>query len=156
VLARLAAMLQEEAPDGAYRLSADEFALLLPGVCLEQAFLRMEALRARVQASAKHFGLPENEEVTACIGVAQYPRDAKEAEGLLRAAEAALSVAKEAGPNRVGLPLNEEMVMKSCYYPASNVRRLKSLAEQSKRKESVLLREALSDLLRKYDTPREN
>ena len=54
----------------------------------------------------------------------------------------------------MGLPLNEEMVMKSCYYPASAVRWLKALAERQNRKESQLLREALADLFRKYDVPR--
>ena len=43
--------------------------------------------------------------------------------------------------------------MKSCYYPAASIRRLKSAAERVGRKESELLREALADLLRKYDRP---
>ena len=43
------------------------------------------------------------------------------------------------------------MVLRSCYYTTSQVARLKKLAEQLKKKESVLLREALDDLLRKYD-----
>ena len=44
--------------------------------------------------------------------------------------------------------------MKTCYYAASSVRKLKALADRLKRKESHLLREALDDLLRKYDLPR--
>ena len=43
--------------------------------------------------------------------------------------------------------------MNSCYYSSSSLGKLKSLAEKLKRKESQLLREALSDLLRKYDLP---
>jgi len=58
---------------------------------------------------------------------------------------------KEMGRNQVALAPNEEMVMKSCYYPSTAVRQLKILVEQLKKKESVLLREALNDLLRKYD-----
>jgi hypothetical protein len=91
--------------------------------------------------------------VTVTVGVAQHPRDAKDARGLLEASAAALQAAKEGGRNRVGLPPNEEMVMKSCYYPATSVRKLKTLAERLKRKESHLLREALDDLFRKYDVP---
>jgi len=87
------------------------------------------------------------------IGVAQYPRDAKDARGLLQAADAALATAKESGRNQVALPPNEEMVMKSCYYPASSMRRLRALAERLGRKDSPLLREALDDLFRKYDVP---
>ena len=92
---------------------------------------------------------------TITAGVAQYPRDARDVQGVLKAADAALLSAKESGRNCVGLPPNEEMVMKSCYYPASSVRKLKALAERLYRKESLLLREALNDLLRKYDTQRE-
>ncbi|GAB4120413.1 MAG: hypothetical protein Fur005_31920 [Roseiflexaceae bacterium] len=43
--------------------------------------------------------------------------------------------------------------MKSCYYAAGSLRKLKLLAERRRRKESQLLREALDDLLRKYDAP---
>jgi hypothetical protein len=43
------------------------------------------------------------------------------------------------------------MVMRSCYYPAASLRRLRALAERLGRKESPLLREALEDLFRKYD-----
>jgi hypothetical protein len=45
------------------------------------------------------------------------------------------------------------MVMKSCYYPPSSMRKLRALAERLGRKDSPLLREALDDLLRKYDVP---
>lgn len=154
ILRHVAALLQQEAPGAAYRIAGDEFALLLPENSLEQAFLRMEGLRKRVQESAGAFDLPKQREVTIGIGVAQYPRDARDPESLLNAADAALSAVKENGRNQVGLPLTEEMVMKSCYYAASSVRKLKALAERLNRKESLLLREALTDLLRKYDLPR--
>jgi diguanylate cyclase len=155
VLQVLATLLESEAQAAggtAYHFSGDEFALLLPSHTLEQAFLRMEGFRARVQGSADRFGLPDSRAMTVTIGVAQCPRDGKDVEALFKAADAALLAAKEQGRNAVGLPPNEEMVMKTCYYPAGTVRKLKSLAERASRKESVLLREALDDLLRKYDT----
>ena len=152
VLRVLATLLKEAAPESVYHLSGDEFAIMLPGLSLEQAFLRMEALRAGVESSAR-FELPDQRHVMVTIGVAQYPRDAKDAPGLLQAADAALASAKEGGRNQVGLPPNEEMVMKSCYYPASSMRRLRALAERLGRKDSPLLREALDDLFRKYDIP---
>ncbi len=151
VLQALAALLSHHAPDAAYRISGDEFAVVLPNATLEQAFLRMEALRARVQEAVDHFELPSRRAVTVTIGVAQYPRDAKDVHGVLNAAAAALEAAKDAGRNQVGLPPNEEMVMKSCYYSSSSMRKLKDLAKRLNRKESHLLREALDDLLRKYD-----
>jgi len=154
VLLTITALLLQEAEalprTVAARVSGDEFALLLPELTLEQAFLRMERLRALVQGASGQ--MPGGRTVTITIGVAQYPRDAKNGAELLKAADAALMAAKEQGRNAVGLPPNEEMVMKSCYYAAAAVRKLKLLAERVGRKESVLLREALSDLLRKYDT----
>jgi diguanylate cyclase (GGDEF)-like protein len=156
VLQVLAGILKEEAPGGAFRISGDEFAIVLPGLSLEQAFLRLEGLRAHVQAAAGQFELPDGRTITITIGVAQYPRDARSVRGLLQAADAALQAAKEGGRNQVALPPNEEMVMKSCYYPATSIRKLKALAERLRRKESHLLREALDDLFRKYDVPREN
>jgi diguanylate cyclase (GGDEF)-like protein len=151
VLQALADLLSRHAPDAAYRISGDEFAVVLPNATLEQAFLRMEALRANVQEAVDHFDLPGRRAVTVTIGVAQVPRDGKDLRGLLSAADAALEAAKEAGRNQVGLPPNEEMVMKSCYYSSSSMRKLKELAKRLNRKESHLLREALDDLLRKYD-----
>lgn len=155
VLLAVAALLQQEASQtpgaAALRVSGDEFALVLPELSLEQAFLRMERLRSIVEGSAAQ--MPGSRTVTVTIGVAQYPRDARNAAELLKAADAAMMAAKDQGRNAVGLPPNEEMVMKSCYYAAAPVRKLKLLAERLARKESVLLREALTDLLRKYDTP---
>ncbi|MGC4044190.1 MAG: diguanylate cyclase [Armatimonas sp.] len=145
VLATFWKLLQEAAQPlsaQAFRFGGDEFALLIPTLSLEQAFLKMEALRAQVETTCEH---------TITIGVAQFPRDGKDTDALLTATDAALGSAKEQGRNTVGLPLNEEMVMKSCYYPAITTRRLKTLAEKTKKKESVLLREALADLLRKYE-----
>ena len=153
VLRALARLLDESEPGQVYRMSGDEFVVVMPGLSLEEAFLRIEALRKQIESASERFGLPDQRAVTIKAGVAQHPRDAKDARGLLEASAAALQAAKEGGGNRVGLPPNEEMVMKSCYYPATSVRKLRTLAERLKRKESHLLREALDDLFRKYDVP---
>lgn len=151
VLQTLAQLLSETAPGQAYRISGDEFAVLMPDSTLEAAFLRMEGVRQQVHLAAEQFGVPDGRGITVTIGVAQYPRDAKDEQGLMKAADAAVMTAKENGRNQVALPPNEEMVMKSCYYSTGSLRKLKALAEKKKRKESQLLREALDDLLRKYD-----
>ncbi len=59
--------------------------------------------------------------------------------------------ARERGGDSVSLTPGDEMVLKSSYYSAAALGRLKALAERQKKKEAVLLREALDDLLRKYD-----
>jgi diguanylate cyclase (GGDEF)-like protein len=132
------------------RIGGDEFALLAPSVAVEAAFLRAERLRRELnEALAKE--LPDGVACTASIGVANLPRDAKSPEELLRKADLALYSAKEQGGNAVGLTPGDEMVLKSSYYGVAQLGRLKSLAERLSTKEAVLLREALDDLLRKYD-----
>ncbi|MFZ5814736.1 MAG: diguanylate cyclase domain-containing protein [Bacillota bacterium] len=152
LLLLLAEALHEAAQAGGWvvgRIGGDEFSICMPGVTLEKGFLQMEALR---QELARRAGQAYTEfSPTFSIGVANYPRDAKDVTGLMRQADTALYQVKEAGRNAVGLPSREEMILRSCYYNASQLARLKKLAEQLKKKESVLLREALDDLLRKYD-----
>lgn len=137
VLRQVATFIRETAGNG-FRLSGDEFAVVMDGASLEQGFLRMEQLRSSVEKSAASFGVPDSRAVYITVGVAQSPRDAKDVHGLMEAADAALQSAKEGGRNMVALPSNEEMVMKSCYYPATQVRKLKALAERLSRKESQL------------------
>jgi diguanylate cyclase (GGDEF)-like protein len=149
----IGAQVQAAAAGGfASRLYGDEFAIALPGVTLEAAFLRMEHLRATVSADGKGIAPSvKGYQPSISIGLANYPRDARNADDLLSRAQQALWQAKEAGRNQVALPAPEEMVLKSNYYPPAQLGRLKRLAEQRETKESVLLREALEDLLRKYD-----
>jgi diguanylate cyclase (GGDEF)-like protein len=132
------------------RLGGDEFGLVAPSVGLEQAFLRADRLRLDLDKTFRneHAGEPR---CTASIGVANVPRDAKSADELLRKADLALFSAKDQGGDAVGLTPGDEMVLKSSYYGSAQLARLKSLAEREKKKEAVLLREALDDLLRRYD-----
>ena len=132
------------------RIGGDEFALLAPGLTLEAAFLRAERLRLALDESLAA-AVPAGLRCTASIGVANAPRDAKTADDLRRKAELALHAAKEQGGDAVGLTPGEDMVLRSSYYSVAQLGRLRSLAERLKKKEAVLLREALDDLLRKYD-----
>jgi diguanylate cyclase (GGDEF)-like protein len=132
------------------RVGGDEFALLAPGIPLETAFLRAERLRTELAAALRK-AIPARFSGSATIGVANAPRDAKSGEQLMRKADLALYAAKEQGGNAVGLPPADDMVLKSSYYSAAQLARLKALAERKKTKEAVLLREGLEDVLRKYD-----
>jgi diguanylate cyclase (GGDEF)-like protein len=134
---------------GVGRIGGDEFTVLLPGVTLEQAFLKAEQLRADIGETLKK-SVPERR-CTASIGVANYPRDAKNSDELARKAGLALYAAKEQGGDAVSLTPGDNMVLRSSYYAAAQLGRLRALAERMKKKEAVLLREALDDLLRKYD-----
>jgi diguanylate cyclase (GGDEF)-like protein len=137
------------------RTGGDEFALVAPAVSLETAFLRADHVRRDVDgALAKALG--SGQRCTVTIGVANTPRDtrsrgAEAASELMRKADLALHAAKEQGGDSVGLTPADDMVLKSSYYSAARLARLKGLAERMKKKEAVLLREALDDLLRKYE-----
>lgn len=132
------------------RVGGDEFALFGAGLPLETAFLKGDKLRQDLNvAIAKQ--APKGLKVTASVGVAAAPRDAKTSSELMKKADLALYAAKDQGGDAVALAPSDEMVLKSSYYTAAQLGRLKALAERQKKKEAVLLREALDDLLRKYD-----
>lgn len=132
------------------RLGGDEFGLVAPSLGLEAAFLRAERLRVALDEALAH-DLPGELRCTASIGVASVPRDAKTAEELARKADLALFAAKDQGGGTVALTPGDEMVLKSSYYTVAQLGRLKTLAERLKKKEAVLLREALDDLFQRYD-----
>ena len=132
------------------RIGGDEFALLAPGLTVEAAFLRADGLRREVDSALTKV-LTRGQRCTVSIGVANIPRDARGPEDLMRKADLALYAAKEQGGDTVGLTPSDDMVLKSSYYSAAQLARLKALAERKKTKEAVLLREALEDVLHKYD-----
>jgi diguanylate cyclase (GGDEF)-like protein len=137
------------------RIGGDEFALLAPGAALEPTFLRADQLRRELD-EAIAAAIPRGQRCTVSIGVASTPRDTKTrgpaaAEELMRKADLALLTAKEQGGDAVGLTPSDDMVLKSSYYSAAQLGRLKGLAERQKKKEAALLREALDDLLRKHE-----
>jgi diguanylate cyclase (GGDEF)-like protein len=137
------------------RIGGDEFALLAPGTSLEPVFLRAEQLRQEIDAALAKV-VPHGHKSTVSIGVANMPRDTRSrgpvgADELMRKADLALLAAKEQGGDAVGLTPSDDMVLKSSYYSAAQLGRLKGLAERQKKKEAALLREALDDLLRKHE-----
>ncbi|OLC09657.1 MAG: hypothetical protein AUH39_04045 [Chloroflexi bacterium 13_1_40CM_67_9] len=132
------------------RIGGDEFAILAPSVTVEVAFLRADTLRRDLDAAIGKV-LTRSQRCTVSVGVANIPRDAKGPEDLMRKADLALYAAKEQGGDTVGLTPGDDMVLKSSYYSAAQLARLKALAERKKTKEAVLLREGLEDVLRKYD-----
>ena len=146
-LASLASGLAAALNDGEqlFRIGGDAFAILLPGVEKEQAFLRVEQLRAALAADAATPGF------TVSVGVASVPDDAQKSRDLILKASEALYRAKVNGRNKVCLAREEKMVTKTSHYQQGQLLGLRRLAEREGIGEAVLLREALNDLLRKYN-----
>jgi diguanylate cyclase (GGDEF)-like protein len=86
--------------DLAARYGGEEFVAILPASDETGATHLAERVREAVQANRLVFEGAKMH-VTASFGLAVWPRDAKDAEGLLAAADRALYAAKQAGRNRV-------------------------------------------------------
>ncbi|MFH1354624.1 MAG: sensor domain-containing diguanylate cyclase [Candidatus Omnitrophota bacterium] len=82
------------------RFGGEEFAVILPGVDKKKASRLANDLRKVIEQQT--FLLRRKEtNVTVSIGVAEFPRDAKESDGLMMKSDKAMYQAKEKGRNRV-------------------------------------------------------
>ncbi len=137
----------------AARYGGDEFALLFPAVEREQVLLRLERTRAEVEAMSAiaNAGGQIEMHLTISAGIAAFPIDGEEENELLRKADGALYRAKIGGRNKVMLAYEERMAPKTAHFTLTQLERLASLAKDQGVGEAVLLREALDDLLVKYE-----
>jgi len=90
------------AMDASCRYDDRRFAVLLSGVGLATAHLRMEGVRRKCAAQIV---MHESRELgfTVAMGVASFPHTAPTQEGLVRACEAALAEAQRRGGNQIAL-----------------------------------------------------
>ncbi len=103
VLQQFAKLLKDEAReiDRVGRYGGEEFLLILPGTVLDAAVTFAERLREKVASHTFTYPGGTLERTMSCgVGASPHPR-VKDQEGLLRAADDALYVAKETGRNRV-------------------------------------------------------
>lgn len=152
VLCAVAQALRESMPERATlsRYGGDEFAGALPDTRLDDAFTLLEELRRRVAALA--FDTAPDVRLTCSVGLAAFPANGATEVELLREADQALYIAKVTGRNKVALPLpDSRMVTKTSHYTATQLERLALLAKTLKRNEASVLREALDDVLKKYN-----
>lgn len=132
-----------------YRYAGDQFAVLMPSTEKEKAFLVLE--RIRESYSTNFESRPQGLSVTISAGISCFPHDGTRAADVVRKAEGALFRAKAGSRNKVCLSREEKMVTKTSHYTYEQLKRLGELAKREGLGEAVLLREALDDLLKKYD-----
>ncbi|HYX68669.1 MAG TPA: diguanylate cyclase [Terriglobales bacterium] len=100
VLRQVSSLLAQQlrAPDVVCRYGGEEFGILLPETVGQGAMNVAEKLRRAVE-SFRFPGVPRP--VTISAGVAEFPKNGKNRDELVKAADAALYVAKQGGRNRV-------------------------------------------------------
>jgi diguanylate cyclase (GGDEF)-like protein len=150
VLQVVASILMEHCGGAGYvfRYGGDEMHILLPDTGREQAFLKMENIRAAVEG-VKKYGQWEAQ-VTISAGISSFPVDGAETDELQRKANQAMYRAKHAGGNQIMLAYDEKLIPKTTHYTETQLERLSALAEEMDVTEARLLREALDDLILKY------
>ncbi len=121
VLKTLADLVRQHCGEDAIavRYGGDEFAVIFPNIEREQAFLRLENLRAAVQDITIQ-ARQDGSEITGLhisAGLACFPVDGHLKSELLRKADQALYRAKVTGRNKVRLAQDEKMVPKPRILP---------------------------------------
>jgi diguanylate cyclase (GGDEF)-like protein len=152
VLVAVAKILQELMPEHALlvRYSGDEFGGALPEMRVDDAFSWLEEVRRRV--ARLDVACVGETRVTCSIGLAGFPSHSRLEVELIRHADEALYLAKTGGRNKIALPISDSrMVTKTSYYTQTQLERLANLAKITKRNEASILREALDDVLKKYN-----
>ena len=136
-----------------FRYGGDAYSAVLPGVEKEQAFLRIERVRQGLDRSHVVESGANRVELafTISAGIANYPDDGVDVTDLVRKANEAMCRAKVNGRNKVCLAREERMVTKTSHYTQGQLHGLSRLAKRQGIGEAELLREALDDLLRKYN-----
>jgi len=135
------------------RYAGDQFVVVLRGARAETAFVLAEEVRKVIEDSLQlqigdHKGYLA---VRVLGGVAEFPADGGNWTELFRKADEALYRARRLGRNRVCLPSSAQMVTKTSHFTLVQLEKLAEQAKKSGKSEASLLREALDDLLRKFD-----
>lgn len=149
VLRGVERLLSGSLPGGSIvgRLGGDEYAALLPETAPETALILFDEI-------IKHFQIHRDPHwprtLGLSVGLAARPAHAHTFHDLYRAADEALLRAKREGRGRACIYVEGKMVLKSNYYPKSQLERLSKLSGALGRTEASLLREALDGLVERY------
>jgi len=136
-----------------FRFGGDAWGVLFPAMEKEQAFLALETFRQGLHRPPLPMveGKALELKVSLSAGLASHPEDGARPLDILNRASEALYRAKVSGRNKVCLAREERMVTKTSHYTQGQLLGLRRLAEREGYGDAALLREALNDLLRKYN-----
>jgi diguanylate cyclase len=146
VLRGIERLLSGSLPSGSIigRIGGDEYAAILPETAAETALILFDEV-------IRHFQIHRDPHwprtLGLSVGIASRPAHASNYADLYRAADEALLRAKREGRSRACIFVESKMVLKSNYYPKSQLERLAKLSSALGRTEASLLREALDDLI---------
>ncbi|MDB5044602.1 MAG: diguanylate cyclase [Deinococcus sp.] len=146
VLRGIERLLSGSLPSGSIigRIGGDEYAAILPETAAETALILFDEV-------IRHFQIHRDPHwprtLGLSVGIASRPAHASTYADLYRAADEALLRAKREGRSRACIFVESKMVLKSNYYPKSQLERLAKLSNALGRTEASLLREALDDLI---------
>ncbi|EYB66790.1 diguanylate cyclase [Deinococcus phoenicis] len=146
VLRSVERLLAGSLPGGSIigRIGGDEYAVILPETAAETALILFDEV-------IKHFQIHRDPQwprtLGLSVGLAARPAHAHTFAELYRAADEALLRAKREGRGRACIYVESKMVLKSNYYPKSQLERLAKLSGALGRTEASLLREALDELI---------
>ncbi|SCY03890.1 GGDEF domain-containing protein [Alkaliphilus peptidifermentans] len=153
VIKKIASILKHNilSNDMVCRSNKDEFNILFDNTSIETTFIMVEEIRKYLDKHTFQLGEKKADiDIKISGGLANYPKHARNAVELFRAADSALFRAKREGKNRVCLAADENMITRSNYYTKTQLERLLVLSRKTDKTEEFLLREALDDLLDKY------
>ena len=105
-LAEVAKLIKESIRivDFAARYGGEEFVVICPNTDVEGAAVLAEKIRATIAgATIEHMEKQPKGHVSVSIGVAEYPKHAKDAEEIVKMADEALYTSKDGGRNKVSV-----------------------------------------------------
>lgn len=133
--------LKESLSEKVIYLGKDEF-LFIESELLENIFVRLIEVKADLFKSTG---------ISFSAGIAEFPKHGEDHIEILRNIEEALYFSKLNGRDKISMVDIQKMKLKSNYYTPTQLNRLNNLSDKLNRSEASLLREALDELIRKYE-----